>query len=507
MNPFTPHLMSLFDGNREAHGIFKFSGEMRADGKVKGQGVTIRTRILPTLWDEHLDGTHQLGIIPINGDSLTKFGAIDIDSYNLDRNAIHAKIFKDKIPVVPFRSKSGGVHLYLFTSDFVPASMMQFKLRAIAAYLGFGTAEIYPKQSKILKDRGDIGQWINMPYFNLKKTERFAYDPETNKPLLLKEFLDYVSPRILNPQELEKYSLPIDETIPQGPPCLQHLSTQGFPDGTRNQGLFALGVYAQKVEPDAWQKMVEDFNVKLMKPPLSPKEVLTIIASLTKKEYNYPCKKSPICEHCNISLCRTRKYGIGEAMGMPSMGTLTKLKTEPPIWFIEIEGGGRLELSTDDLQNPMKFQKRCLDTLNIMPTLPKRQDWQIIVANLLENLTEVPVALEATPAGQMMQYLEDFCVNRAGNAEEGNQSLLRGLIWNNVNRHHFRLADFVQYLDRKKFYEFRLHQIASILRSNKCTHETLRVNGKNLSIYSIAQFNMDVEKYITPIQKNKDVPF
>lgn len=43
---------------------------------------------------------------------------------------------------------------------------------------------------------------------------------------------------------LKKEEAVVDEEIKDGPPCLQALMRQGFPEGTRNNGLFNIGVYS-----------------------------------------------------------------------------------------------------------------------------------------------------------------------------------------------------------------------------------------------------------------------
>ena len=497
--------MLLFQGNEKAYGKFTYTDKVRDDGKVKGTGVTVRSPVSLQLWDEHLSGIHQLGIIPINENSETKFGAIDIDDYNVKKEVLNEKIYQHKLPVILFRSKSGGAHLFMFTSEYVSAGLIQRKLHEIAAFLGYGNAEVFPKQTQILKERGDIGQWINMPYFDHNKTTRFAYRSEDGEKMGIKDFLAYAESKKIAPYQLENFQVPVQQELPQGPPCLQHLITQGFPDGTRNQGLFNLGVYAQKADPDKWQKLIEEFNQKYMQPPLSPREVLTTIGSLAKKEYNYACKKQPICNHCNIGLCRTRKYGVGEASGMPAFGTLTKLDTDPPIWFIDVDGGGRLELTTEELQNPTLFQRKCLERLNIMPTVPKRVDWQVIVANLVENVTVVPIPKESTPAGQLLIHLEEFCTNRVG--DENAECLLRGLVWNYDGKHHFRMQDFMQYLERKRFFEFKHSQVVAIFRDNKGVAGPTSAGNRTISVWSFPVFKQDVTKFIPPKQNDGDVPF
>jgi hypothetical protein len=507
LNPLTPQMMALFEGNTNAYGKFNVDGAIRVDGKIKGHGVTIRSQVTNELWNAHLAGEQQLGIIPINEDSMCRFAAIDIDDYSVNKEELNHKIYTNNLPLILFRSKSGGAHLFMFMKEPAPATLVQEKMRMMAAFLGHGTAEIFPKQTQILKERGDLGQWINMPYFNHNNTTRYATRCEDFIRLSLTQFLTYVETKMVSLVQLERLKPVKTELLPYGPPCLQQLAELGFPDGTRNQGLFAMGIYAQKSQPDTWKKVLEEYNFKYMKPPLSPNEVLIVIGSLDKKEYNYPCKKPPICVHCNVSVCRSRKYGVGQSSGMPAMGTLTKMNSEPPIWFIDIEGGGRLELTTDQLSNPVLFQKACLSALNTMPPVMTRHGWQMIVQELLETVQVIEMPKEANPTGQLMLHLEDFCTNRSG--EDSPEIILRGMVYNTEVFHVFRLSDFMSYLDRKRFFEFKTNKVAQIIRDvAKGMHKGINVHkGKYINCYHVPLFNQNNEKFVPPSQDKNIVPF
>jgi len=498
--------MQLFDGNKDAYGTYHFGDSVRADGKVKGHGITHKSPVTPALWKNHLDGTSQLGIVPITSDSTVKFGAIDIDDYTVDVAAIILKIIENNLPLVPCRSKSGGLHLYMFLSTHIPAILMQGKLKELSAFIGYGNAEIFPKQSKLLKERGDVGQWINMPYFDAGKTDRYAYGLD-GKPLGIDDFIRYAQKRRVTPDQLAEFKVVVEEQLPEGPPCLQHLLTTGFPEGTRNNGLFNLGVYAQKSNPDNWKTIIEGYNEKYLSPQLPPKEVLLVISSLTKKEYNYTCQKQPICNFCNASLCRTKKFGVGLSSGLPVMGSLTKINTEPPKWFIDVDGGGRLELETDDLQNPIRFQKKCMDILNIMPPIIKREQWTIVIGELLKNVNVIEVPKEATTTGQLMVLLEEFCTSRS--QEESAEELLRGMVWLANGAYHFRLQDFLNYLIRSKFELTTRNTIANIFREARIPDKKINignVNGRarHVSVYVLSNIEADIEKYKLPEQNEID---
>ena len=44
----------------------------------------------------------------------------------------------------------------------------------LAAGIGYGGVEIFPKQREVLVDRGDIGSWLNMPYFEGETSVRYG---------------------------------------------------------------------------------------------------------------------------------------------------------------------------------------------------------------------------------------------------------------------------------------------------------------------------------------------
>ena len=88
--------------------------------------------------------------------------------------------------------------------------------------------------------------------------------------------------------------------------------------------------------------------------------------------------------HCDKSACRQAKFGIGKNDSMPVIGGLTVLKSEPRLYFMDVDGK-RLELTTEQLQMPLQFQRACMEQIDSMPPLLKASDWQIVVNNMLQN--------------------------------------------------------------------------------------------------------------------------
>lgn len=454
--------MALFQGLSTAHGRYKVDGELTPAGKKKGTAHTLNEPVTVELWSAHLMGAVGLGVVPIMEDNGCRFGAIDVDEYDLDLSELNTKIKLRGLPLVLCRTKSGGAHLYLFLSESTPALMVIDKLRLMAAALGHGKAEIFPKQAKLLVSRGDVGSWINMPYFGADRTDRYALGA-TGHRLTLESFITYAQARALTAAQLEAFSVEPTEALAGGPPCLQQLINDGFPEGTRNSGLFNLGIYAKKAHPDNWKHKLEEYNAAYMKPPLTASEVLGVIKALDKHDYNYTCKTQPIESACNADKCRRCKFGIGKGdFGMPKFGSLTKLCTAPPIWFIDVEGGHRLEMTTEELQSPVHFQRKCMEVLHVVPGIPKRQDWSDILSELFENINVVDVPAQATPRGQLLALVEEFLTSRV--QAKTREELVLGKPLTQGDTTYFRMRDLLKFLDRQRFAMFELPDIVSILR-------------------------------------------
>ena len=298
----------IFQGNNSAYGIMKLTGETTEKGKAVSKAFIKREIITDTLWKEHIEGKEPaLGVIPINENNECKWGCIDIDVYNVDHLVLMRNIKGLDFPLVTFRSKSGGAHLFLFTKDFIPASLMQSKLKAMAKALGYEGSEVFPKQTQIFMDRGDTGNFLNLPYHGGIRGLRYAIKAG-GEAASLESFYSIYDEWVQTREQVENLkvqtSVPSNETFEQGPPCLNKLAKEGFGEGSRNNALFNVGVYRKKSNPDNWEDMLVSDNQKVMDPPLSNSEVQSLIKSLNRKGYDkYRCKEQPICSVCDPARC------------------------------------------------------------------------------------------------------------------------------------------------------------------------------------------------------------
>ena len=171
MEDSAQRFLDLFTGSQGTHGQTDVLGRQK-NGKQQAKYEIVREPLTVELVQEHLDGRLGVGSIPIDETNKCQFGALDIDDYSLDLPVLLAKVKRFKLPLVMCRSKSGGAHLFLFMSERVAASEMRDRLAEFASALGWGNCEIFPKQEELLAERGDVGNFINLPYQNAKYTTR-----------------------------------------------------------------------------------------------------------------------------------------------------------------------------------------------------------------------------------------------------------------------------------------------------------------------------------------------
>ena len=495
----------IFSGLRKAYGSYRPSDDTNL-GKQKGQYRIVSEDLddnrLLELWKNHLAGKESLGIVPIREDNSCLWGAIDIDIYPVKHSELIQKLVKQNdLPFVITRSKSGGAHCFIFMKEPVPSSIMQEKLKELSAAFGYAKAEIFPKQTKLLLDKGDRGNILNMPYFGGESSTRYAHDDSGVAITDLDEFVKYVETKKITVKRLESLvakSVDVtskDPDLKGAPPCLTILCSLGFPEGTRNNGLFDLGVFARKKFQDNWEKKVEEFNFKFMKPPLGAQEVLTVIKALNNKEYHYKCNDQPIASHCNSSVCRTAEHGVGSSGGLPQFGNLQKQDSMPPIWFLDVEGL-RLELTTEELQNQTKFQRRCMEALNFMPPTMKQTNWRTIIQQLLDSVSIIEVSQDVSIQGQFMELLESFCTERA--QAQSRDEILLGKPWTEEGKTYFRLKDLIDYFTRQQFRDYGRNHIAARLREQGGGHHFFHVKGKGITVWFVPEFNAQAEGFDLP---------
>lgn len=506
-------MLAAFEGSSDGHGK-TIVGRVTRSGKTEAQSRVVREPLTEELVRSHLDGKAGIGSIPISRENKCKFGALDIDSYDLDLAGLAKQVAALKLPLFVCRSKSGGGHLFLFLKDWEPAGLIREYLAEMSVVLGYSGCEIFPKQDKILAERGDVGNFINLPYYNAETTSRYCYN-DAGEAMELEEFIDAIDKVRVPISALEsRRKAGKRKLFADGPPCLQHIFAELPVSDTRNKNLFMCGVYCRLKHGDDWKAEVETFNQQLFDQPLPATEVTGLQNSLAKKDYGYTCDQEPFKSYCDKELCLTRKYGIsgGKTAPVASLSNLMIILSEPRLYFLTVDGV-RIQLNTEQLQSQTKFQHACMEQGAIVPTTMRPARWQQTVQQLFAEAVKQEVPEELTIGGQFKELLRQYCTHRirAMHPEE----LEMGKPWtDNQGFTYFTMSGLTTFLEREKFNYFTRAQIQEYLKKmnggNEChRHKNIiKADGSRTTVrvWFVPAFeNLEAELPVQEIMN--DIPF
>lgn len=454
-------LMTLFRGNSRAHGVY--TEQVDKDPlkkKVKGKALTVS--MPPTLkrWVNHVEGVCGIGIIPINDENKCWWGVLDIDG-EVDHLGLQRKIQALELPLVVCYSKSRSAHCFLFLENQVPAESMRSILEEMASKLGVAGCEIFPKQNTLNVEKGDLGNWLNMPYFNgTRRGVLLSCDQLVEQNL--SEFLDYAYSKRLSQEawdeligKIQKHIEDLDTVLEGAPPCLQYiLKTQGICEGTRNKLMYNIAVYCKKkYSEDDYPEKVKEIHDRFATDPLSIRELNTIMDSVQGKEYRYQCKDSMLKQFCNSSICVERENGIDFSTEIKSIKNATRILTEPIIYAVEVEleadRPSKVYVSTDELFRQDLFRKACSEQLHKTFTPLSIKQWNQVSTNIINTAINQDPPYDMMEEYQLYTALIEYLLNRA--QEDPNRLTADEGVYHNKlsNKIYFKLSGFRAFLIRK----------------------------------------------------------
>lgn len=484
-------IWELFQGYELAHGRYEVK-RVNDKGKNEGKAGTFKSPATQELWDEHLAGTGAgLGIIPLRLDDTICWGVIDIDVIGIDHNELERQCGKLDLPLVICRSKSGGAHAFLFLEEPVDAAVAVRALSSWAAALGYGDAEIFPKQTQRYDQEKDVGNWLNMPYFHADKTNRYCI--HNGQDLELNEFLEYAESMRVNEDRLvtsSKVTVGGKDLnagmFEEGPPCLQMLHANGgFPDGTRNDGMYNVAVFLRKKFPDDWQDKMQEYNLAMCDPPLNLQDITNTAKSGARKDYEFRCRKPPIASYCDRRECVHRKYGVGEGAdgpGRPELLDVKKLVGDPVLWFMTVQGR-RMMMTTDEFTDQKFFKKKVFDLTNLYPRTMPTDRWERFLQEIAQHAEIEYMPVDATPVGQFALLLESYLLGQSRTTRKedlvhSNSPFIAG-----DGTVLFKLRGLVRHLDSQGFKVKSESHLASLIKDLGAKSKQLNVKGKTFNVW------------------------
>lgn len=494
--------------------------------KTKTKIIQVREAVGADLMLSHLNGEFGVGICPVNTEGKCNFGVIDIDVYKGKIRKMLDIIREYQLPLLPFRSKSGGLHCYLFLSKSNSAKSVRevlsqvIKIFSLDKMYGEQKVEIFPKQDKITAE--SMGSAITLPYFNAEEPYTYLLDLDGNE-VPFEEALNQIQKRFTTIEAVREAleSLPYNDA----PPCLQRILLSGLVGGEdtgRNNFLFSFALYAsKKYGLEGFASYVRELNSSF-ECPIDESAVESTIASIKSKEYSYRCKDIPCNGFCDKSLCKKREFGLGREKGHFSdieYGQLLRYKTAEPyyVWQLKLQGSegdfkSIVFRDEGELLDQKNFAKVCVRFLNFAPRQVQTNDWFGTLNKYLASVKDVEVRAESDTSALSMirqmfvRYLSNkqarrdspyqihanLCVRQTYSDDSGKP----------VAKFFFTHTGFAEYLRNNKV-NFDQSMLRETLKSFGAVEDTLRYNNSMGDLVEFPCWSKSEDKEIDEAYKGE----
>lgn len=517
----------LFKGKTNTYVKNLLPKEKPAKGeKIKTTITNEKGKVDDNLLMSHLSGEFGVGICPVTTDGKCLFGVLDIDYYKGKIRKMLDIIRDYQLPLVPFRSKSGGLHCYLFLSRGVSAKTIRdtlsliIKVFSLDKMYGEEKVEVFPKQDKVTED--GFGSSITLPYFNAEEPYTYLLDLDGNE-VPFEEALNQIQKRFTTIEAVREAleNLPYNDA----PPCLQRILLSGLVGGEdtgRNNFLFSFALYvSKKYGLEGFASYVRELN-NSFECPIEESAVESTIASIKSKEYSYRCKDIPCNGFCDKSLCKKREFGLGREKGHFSdieYGQLLRYKTAEPyyVWQLKLQGSegdfkNIVFRDEGELLDQKNFAKVCVRFLNFAPRQVQTNDWFGTLNKYLASVKDVEVRAESDTSALSMirqmfvRYLSNkqarrdspyqihanLCVRQTYSDESGKP----------VAKFFFTHTGFAEYLRNNKV-NFDQSMLRETLKSFGAVEDMLRYNNSMGDLVEFPCWSKSEDKEIDEAYKGE----
>ena len=169
----TDRFLRLFDGNQSHHIQTVETGGTNAKGKANSKTKTVHEAVEAGDLLKHLKGVGPaIGIAPNRDDNTCMFGVLDFDIYGMSDEDVFKVPKHMRVPSLACRTKSQGLHVYVFVDEPVSSRMMHEFLKSRRRNMPKSWRkhiEIFPMASQLELGEGDNAKCVNMPLNNAKR--------------------------------------------------------------------------------------------------------------------------------------------------------------------------------------------------------------------------------------------------------------------------------------------------------------------------------------------------
>lgn len=487
--------IEFYSGLKRSYGYATMDKAILSDeGKLKPTYGWTGYPITDDDYVQHLEGKRAIGIQPCDDEGKARFGAIDIDdkqhSYkNFPFQKYIDLIVQYNLPVIPVKSKSGGLHLCVFFKEKVSALFIRNFFDKILMTLGLpSNIEIYPKETELgTKSDGtpDDGHFINLPYFN--KTERVALNPNGGT-FTFEQFIQVIEVNLQTEESIEQFNKKHIRTLltggndefSEGPPCLQIMTKNKLVDG-RDRFLYNYMVFAKKAYPDSWEEKVKEAarNYFEYDKNWDDKKVELKVRAWRKETKGHTCNEDPIKDFCIKSECIKRQFGIlsDKKKKYPKVSGLQKYDYPEPEYTFNIEkpdGSGVISCRAKNIRqitNQLEMRNLIGNAAGFVPPMVKQWEYQESVIDILfstKNPEIIKPPKSATTEGILEQEIIDW-VN--GPEAKNDVSFKSGAVLFEKDEVYFKFTPFFDHIKNREWKENRLKTTELMTRLFEAKHD------------------------------------
>lgn len=474
--------------------------------------------VVKSLYARHLSGEEFVGIAPINEDNKATFGVLDIDVYGSELLEVVRSVYEYELPLLPFRTKSGGLHLYLFLKNPVSAKSLVDCLKDVDDSLGLSAhfsdkVEIFPKQVKLAP--GQYPSPITLPYFNAECPSAYLIDVRGNEVKLADALTAIKRNRVILQDVTDAIGL---LPFADAPKCIQTLRIMPWirENGGRNKYLYSVCVYLKKKHGAAEQVIADelsDFN-EAMPEPLGDEEVAVILKSVMEHEYNYKCSDAPCKTFCNSAKCRLRAFGVGKDKNAVftglEYGQMKRYMTADPYyeWQLKLadaEGDFKtIKFENEyELLDQRKFATLVMRYCNVAPAQINDNAWRQTLTLYMKNIQDVAVAESGDTSGTAV-LRDEFNRYLATAKAILDPQIKIGLVVYRENKRYFTHRGFVAYIDKRRITLKDGIQIRELLLKFGAVEGSLDYVNTQKVATSVPCWVKDVDKAIEETQASYD---
>ena len=384
-------LLELFQGDSGQFIKVTLTGGQDERGKREADYLTIHEPVTADLWQDHLEGKYVIGLRPERDDKI-KWGCIDVDpqSYKDYSSKKYIDIIKNNnLPLIPVRSKSGGLHIFLFLKDWEnKVDVLKILNKWNNDY--FMANEVFP-----------MNKALGMPYFNAKMTTEFAYNND-GTPIMLEAFIELAQLKQVSLEQIKNFKATKYEPESSWrdyPPCVQKMIQEKWSGNHRNDFLFNVLVLECKKDENLsiaeLTEIAKKRNTEIFTIPLPEKEIVTIAKSVKKGGYFYKCppKLNAITPICNKDLCKNRSLGIFQEAPaiIDEFEDVMFIRDIKESFYRFKYLGEEIICKPEDMASELNFKKKLLNYKILWKNLPKRKNisvWDLFLDGLIKKAQE-----------------------------------------------------------------------------------------------------------------------